>query len=455
MKLSIVILAAGLGKRMSSDLPKVLHKLANKPLIRHVVDAAQTLQPDSIHIIYGHKGEQVREALNNVDIDWVEQAQQLGTGHAVAQALPHIADDAMVLVLCGDVPLINPKLLQMLCASPEPHSLGVVTVELENPYGYGRIVRNELGQVERIIEEKEADASIQSIKEVNAGIFLIPAANLRRWLGALNNDNAQGEYYLTDVVDLAVKENQPIYTATTDNIYEVMGINDRIQLAKVERYYQTQQVEKLMLTGVTVLDPARFDIRGTVQAGRDVSIDINVILEGEIILGNNVKIGSNTVIRNAQIADNVEILSNCVIEDVVIGAGCKIGPFARLRPEAKLAEDVHIGNFVEIKKSTIAQGSKINHLSYIGDSEIGSKVNIGAGTITCNYDGANKHKTIIGDRAFIGSDTQLVAPVTVSEGATIGAGSTITRDTPPETLTLSRVPQKNINGWQRPTKKKI
>ncbi len=455
MKLSIVILAAGLGKRMYSDLPKVLHKLADKPLIRHVVDTALTLQPDSIHIVYGHKGEQVREALHDIDIDWVEQAEQLGTGHAVAQALPHIADDAMVLVLCGDVPLINPNLLQMLCTSPEPHSLGVVTVELDNPYGYGRIVRNAQGKVVRIVEEKEADASIQSIKEINAGIFLIPAANLRSWLGSLNNNNAQGEYYLTDVVDLAVQENQPIYTTTTDNIYEVMGINDRIQLAKLERYYQTQQVQNLMLAGATVRDPARLDIRGTVQTGRDVSIDINVILEGDIILGNRVKIGSNTVIRNAKIADNVEILSNCVIEDVVIGAGCKIGPFARLRPEARLAEDVHIGNFVEIKKSTVAQGSKINHLSYIGDSEIGSKVNIGAGTITCNYDGANKHKTIIGDRAFIGSDTQLVAPVTVAEGATIGAGSTITQDTPPETLTFSRVPQKTIDGWQRPTKKKI
>jgi bifunctional UDP-N-acetylglucosamine pyrophosphorylase/glucosamine-1-phosphate N-acetyltransferase len=452
MKLTIVILAAGLGKRMSSDLPKVLHKLADKPLIRHVVDTALMLQPDSIHIIYGHKGEQVREALNDIDIDWVEQAQQLGTGHAVAQALPHIADDALVLVLCGDVPLINPKLLQKLCSSHEPHSLGIVTVKLDNPYGYGRIVRNELGQVERIVEEKEADVSIQAIKEVNAGIFLIPAAHLRRWLGSLNNDNAQGEYYLTDVVDLAVQENQPIYTATTDNVYEVMGINDRIQLAKLERYYQTQQVQNLMLAGVTVRDPARLDIRGTVQTGRDVIIDLNVILEGNIILGNRTKIGPNTVIRNAKIADDVEILSNCVIEDVVIGAGCKIGPYARLRPEARLAENVHIGNFVEIKKSTVAQGSKINHLSYIGDSEIGSKVNIGAGTITCNYDGANKHKTIIGDRAFIGSDTQLVAPVTVGEGATIGAGSTITQDTPPDTLTLSRVPQKTINGWQRPKK---
>jgi bifunctional UDP-N-acetylglucosamine pyrophosphorylase/glucosamine-1-phosphate N-acetyltransferase len=455
MKLSIVILAAGIGKRMSSDLPKVLHKLADKPLIRHVVNTALTLQPESIHIVYGHKGEQVRDALSDIDIDWVKQAQQLGTGHAVAQALPKIDDDAIVLVLCGDVPLINPKLLQKLCNSYQNNSFGVVTVELDNPYGYGRIVRNQQGKVLRIVEEKEADASIQAIKEINAGIFLIPAVYLRRWLGSLNNDNAQGEYYLTDVVDLAVQENRSIYTATTDNIYEVMGINDRIQLAKLERYYQTQQVEKLMLAGVTVLDPARLDIRGTIQTGRDVSIDINVILEGDIILGDRVKIGSNTIIRNAKIADNVEILANCVIEDVVIGAGCKIGPFARLRPEAKLAEDVHIGNFVEIKKSTVAQGSKINHLSYIGDSEVGSKVNIGAGTITCNYDGANKHKTIIGDRAFIGSDTQLVAPVTIAEGATIGAGSTITRDTLPETLTLSRVSQKTISGWQRPIKKKI
>ncbi len=452
MKLSIIILAAGLGKRMHSDIPKVLHQVADKPLIRHVVDTALALKPDSIHIVYGHKGEQVREALADTTINWVEQAQQLGTGHAVAQAMPDIADDTMVLVLCGDVPLINLATLQALCS--QANNLGILTVLLDNPQGYGRIVRNAQGQVERIVEEKDATASIKKINEVNAGIFIVSATHLRRWLASLNNDNAQGEYYLTDIITLAVEENVPIHTTTSDDPYQVMGVNDRLQLASLERYYQTQQVKQLILAGVTVYDPARLDIRGTVQAGRDVSIDINVILEGEIKLGNRVKIGPHTVIRNANIGDDVEILSHCVIENVVIGAACRIGPFARLRPDTVLAAQVHIGNFVEIKKSTVAQGSKINHLSYIGDSEVGSGVNIGAGTITCNYDGANKHKTIIEDRAFIGSDTQLVAPVTVGAGATIGAGSTITRDTPPDALTVSRTPQKTIVGWQRPIKKK-
>ncbi len=452
MRLSIIILAAGLGKRMRSELPKVLHQLANKPLIRHVVDTALAQKPDSIHIVYGYKGEQVREALADANLDWVEQAQQLGTGHAVAQAMPHIADDAMVLVLCGDVPLIKQATLQALCSQVD--ALGILAVNLENPHGYGRIVRNAQGQVERIVEEKEADAAVKKIKEVNAGIFIVPAAHLRRWLALLNNDNAQGEYYLTDIIALAVQENLPIHTTTTHDAYEVMGVNDRLQLANLERYYQAQQVNQLMLAGLSVYDPGRLDIRGTVQAGCDVSVDINVIFEGEITLGDRVKIGPHTIIRNAKIGDDVEILSHCVIENVVIGAGCRIGPFARLRPDTELAAHVHIGNFVEIKKSTVAQGSKINHLSYIGDSEVGSQVNIGAGTITCNYDGANKHKTIVGDRVFIGSDTQLIAPVTVGAGATIGAGSTITQDTPPEALTLSRTPQNTISGWRRPIKKK-
>jgi bifunctional UDP-N-acetylglucosamine pyrophosphorylase/glucosamine-1-phosphate N-acetyltransferase len=453
MKLSVVILAAGLGKRMHSDLPKVLHLIADKPLIRHVVETAQTLEPDSLHIVYGYQGEQVRSALADVEVNWVEQAQQLGTGHAVAQAMPHIDDETMVLVLSGDVPLLSTATLQALCSQADAKSLGILTVELDNPQGYGRVVRNESGQVERIVEEKDADLNIKSIKEANAGIYIVSALHLRRWLAQLNNDNAQGEYYLTDVVALAVQENRPIYTHTTGNVYEVMGINDRLQLATLERYYQFQQVNRLMLAGVTVRDSARLDIRGTVQAGRDVSIDVNVILEGEVTLGHRVKIGPHTVIRNAQIGDDVEILSHCVIDGAIIGANCRIGPFARLRPETVLAEQVHIGNFVEIKKSAVANGSKINHLSYIGDSEVGHDVNIGAGTITCNYDGANKHKTVIGDNAFIGSDTQLVAPVTVGAGATIGAGSTITRDTKPEALTLSRAPQKTVLGWKRPKKK--
>ena len=456
MKLSIVILAAGLGKRMLSDLPKVLHRLADKPLIRHVVDTALTLKPDSINIVYGYKGEQVRSALIDTEIHWIEQAQQLGTGHAVAQAMPNIEDDAIVLVLCGDVPLISFTTLQTLCSEcskADVNRLGILTVELANPHGYGRIVRNAQGLVECIVEEKEASACQKQIKEVNTGVYTIPAAHLRRWLALLNNDNAQGEYYLTDVIALAVQENLPIHTTKTDNMYEVMGINDRIQLATLERYYQSLLARRLMLAGVTVLDTSRLDIRGTVQAGHDVSIDVNVILEGEIILGDRVKIGPHTIIRNAKIAEDVEIFSHCVIDDVVIGAGCRIGPFARLRPETVLAEQVQVGNFVELKKSKVANGSKINHLSYVGDSEVGSNVNIGAGMITCNYDGANKHKTIIGDRAFIGSDTQLIAPVTVGTGATIGAGSTITKDTPPDVLTLSRTPQKTMVSWQRPRNK--
>lgn len=454
MKLAIIILAAGLGKRMYSDLPKVLHRLANKPLIHHVVDTALALQPESIHIVYGHGGQQVLQALAHFPIVGVEQTQQLGTGHAVAQAMPHITDDAMVLILCGDVPLTRLDTLQQLCSQlTNPHSLGILTVKLEQPQGYGRIVRNNQGQVARIVEEKEADDAIKAIKEVNAGILIAPATYLRRWLTMLNNNNAQGEYYLTDIVALAVQENLTIHTTCSTDSYEVMGVNDRLQLATLERYYQQQQAIQLMQAGVTLIDPARLDIRGTVQVGRDVTIDVNVILAGEIKLGNRVKIGPHTVIRNAQIADEVEILSHCVIEDVIIGPGCRIGPFARLRPETVLAEQVHIGNFVEIKKSTVAHHSKISHLSYIGDTQVGSEVNIGAGTITCNYDGANKHKTIIGDRAFIGSDTQLVAPVTVGAGATIGAGSTITKNTPPEMLTLSRSPQQTLPGWQRPRKK--
>jgi bifunctional UDP-N-acetylglucosamine pyrophosphorylase/glucosamine-1-phosphate N-acetyltransferase len=454
MKLAIIILAAGLGKRMHSDLPKVLHQLANKPLIHHVVDTALALQPDSIHIVYGHGGQQVRESLAHLPLNWVEQAQQLGTGHAVAQAMPQITDEAMVLILCGDVPLTRLDTLQRLCSPiTNPHSLGILTVELEQPQGYGRIVRNSQGQVARIVEEKEADDVVKKIKEVNAGILIVPASNLRRWLTLLNNNNAQGEYYLTDIVALAVQENLTIHTTCSTDIYEVMGVNDRLQLATLERYYQQQQADQLMQAGVTLIDPARLDIRGTVQTGRDVTIDINVILAGEVKLGNRVKIGPHTVIKDAQIADEVEIFSHCVIEDVIIGSGCRIGPFARLRPKTVLAEQVHIGNFVEIKKSIVAHHSKISHLSYVGDTEVGSEVNIGAGTITCNYDGADKHKTIIGDRAFIGSDTQLVAPVTVGADATIGAGSTITKDTPPATLTLSRSPQKTIMGWQRPQKK--
>ena len=452
--LAIVILAAGQGTRMNSDLPKVLHTLGEKKLIEHVLETAYTLNPTAIHLVHGHGGEQVQATVTNPDLIWVSQIPQLGTGHAVAQALPNISDEALVLVLYGDVPLINPTTLQTLVELANLESLVLLTVELPNPQGYGRIVRDAQGNVERIVEEKEATSEIKQLKEVNTGILIVPAAPLRRWLRTLNNNNAQGEYYLTDIIALAVQENMPIHTHSPANIYEVMGVNDRIQLATLERYYQQQQVEQLMRQGVWVRDPARLDIRGTVQVDQEVSIDINVILEGQITLGKGVKIGPNTVIRNAEIADGVEVFSHCVIENVKIGKNCRIGPFARLRPETVLAEQVHIGNFVEIKKSTVANGSKINHLSYVGDSEVGQRVNVGAGTITCNYDGANKHKTIIGDDVFIGSDTQLVAPVEVSAGATIGAGSTITKNTPANALTLTRVSQKTFTHWRRPVKQK-
>ncbi|HHB92711.1 MAG TPA: UDP-N-acetylglucosamine diphosphorylase/glucosamine-1-phosphate N-acetyltransferase [Thioploca sp.] len=451
MKLSIIILAAGLGKRMNSDLPKVLHCLADKPLLQHVIDTALTLAPETIQVVYGHGGEQVRNSLINLPVQWVKQEQQLGTGHAVAQAIPNIANDNMVLVLYGDVPLINSITLKTLFS--QTNGLNILTAKLNNPTGYGRIVRDDKNQVTSIVEEKDANDEIKSIQEINTGILATQANNLRNWLTKLDNNNSQEEYYLTDIVAMAVVDKQPIHTNIVNNIYEVMGVNNRLQLANLERYYQLQQVNNLMLAGVTIQDPNRLDIRGTVQIGYDTNIDINVILAGKISIGNRVKIGSNTVIKNAEIADDVEILSNCVIENVVIGAGCKIGPFARLRPETKLAERVHIGNFVEVKKSTVANNSKINHLSYIGDSEIGKNVNVGAGTITCNYDGAKKHKTIIKDEVFIGSDTQLIAPVTVETGATIGAGSTITTDVTADSLTLSRAKQKSIIGWQRPNKK--
>jgi bifunctional UDP-N-acetylglucosamine pyrophosphorylase/glucosamine-1-phosphate N-acetyltransferase len=450
MKLSVIILAAGLGKRMRSATPKVLHHLANKPLIRHVIDIALNLKPENIYLVYGHGGEQVRQVLNDLNLNWVEQTQQLGTGHAVAQAMPEISDDNQVLILYGDVPLISIATLEKLSVQIDNDCLGIITVALKNPQGYGRIVRNAEGKVECIVEEKEADAEVKKIREVNTGIIIAPALHLRRWLEQLTNHNAQGEYYLTDIIALAVSENKPIHTIEPDNHYEVMGVNDRSQLAELERIYQKQQVNQLLLNGVTVRDPARLDIRGTVQCEADVTIDVDVVLEGEVKIGKGVTIGPYTLIRNVEIGDEVEILSHCLIENAVIGNRCRIGPFARLRPKTVLAEQVHIGNFVEIKKSNIGEYTKINHLSYIGDSEVGREVNIGAGTITCNYDGINKHQTIINDNVFIGSDTQLIAPVTVGSGTTIGAGSTITKDAPANSLTLSRSPQKTIPGWRGP-----
>lgn len=451
MKLSVVILAAGQGKRMRSAVPKVLHPLAEKPLLGHVLDTARALQPSGLYVVYGHGGEQVRAAITAEDIVWVEQAEQLGTGHALMQALPDIPDEHQVLVLYGDVPLIQAASLQHLLEQGAA-GLGLLTMHLSNPRGYGRIVRDTAGQVREIVEEKDADAATRAITEVNTGILTGGAGYFRRWLSNLSNDNAQGEYYLTDTIALAVAEKLPVATAQVAEPQEVQGVNNRVQLAELERYYQRRQAEQLMAAGVTLRDPARLDVRGKVETGIDCLLDVNVVLEGEVKLGARVRIGPHCVLRDVSIGDDTEILANSVLESAIIGAACRIGPFARIRPDTVLAERVHIGNFVELKKSQVAAGSKINHLSYIGDTEVGAQVNIGAGTITCNYDGANKHKTVIEDRAFIGSDTQLVAPVTVGAGATIGAGSTITRDTPEDTLTLSRSPQKSIKGWRRPQK---
>ena len=448
---NIVILAAGQGTRMRSDLPKVLHCLGGKPLLQHVYELAIGLSPQTLTIVYGHGGDRVKNLFPNWQARWVEQAQQLGTGHAVQQALPYL-NDGLVLILYGDVPLLRPQTLEnLLDVSQE--GVGLLTVQLDNPTGYGRIIRDRQGRVVRIVEEKDANEQERKIREVNTGILSVPARSLRSWLDRLDNDNAQGEFYLTDIIAMAVEDGMDVRTTKAEPD-EVAGINDKRQLAQLERVFQQRQADALMAQGVTLRDPTRIDVRGDIQViGKDVEIDVNVILEGNVQLGSRVKIGPGVVIRDAEIGDDVEILAYSVIDDVRIGTGCRIGPFARLRPQTELGEDVHIGNFVEIKKSMVGQGSKINHLSYIGDSEIGSRVNIGAGTITCNYDGVNKFKTIIEDEAFIGSDTQLVAPVKVGSGATIGAGSTITRDAPAGRLTLSRGKQVTIEGWQRPQKK--
>ncbi len=454
MSLNVIILAAGAGTRMRSKLPKVLHEVGGKPMLEHVVDAARQLDARRIQVVYGHGGEAVRSALAHLEVVWVEQGEQLGTGHAVAQTLPHMGAGDTVLVLYGDVPLISAGTLQQVVAVAQQDSLGLLTVRLDDPRGYGRIVRDGQGSVVRIVEEKDASAEERAIAEINTGMLAVSGERLQKWLAVLDNNNAQGEYYLTDIIAMAVRDGVKVSTVAPLWVAEVMGVNNRMQLAEVERHYQRAQAERLMLAGITLRDPARFDVRGELSAGSDVTIDVNVVIEGKVVLGNGVRIGPNVMLRNATIGDDVEILAQCVIEDAVIGAHCRIGPFARIRPETRLASDVHIGNFVEIKKSEIGQGSKINHLSYVGDATVGGNVNIGAGTITCNYDGANKHRTIIGNDVFVGSSTQLVAPVTVGDGATIGAGSTITRDAPPGELTLSRAPQQTRLGWKRPVKKK-
>jgi bifunctional UDP-N-acetylglucosamine pyrophosphorylase/glucosamine-1-phosphate N-acetyltransferase len=454
MKLGVVILAAGQGTRMRSSLPKVLHTLAGRPLLQHVISTAKALNPHRIAVVYGHGGEQVPAAFPEDGLTRTEQAEQLGTGHAVEQALPALKEVDRVLVLYGDVPLIRESTLSTLVDVAGDTDLALLTVELENPTGYGRIVRAEGGAIQRIVEQKDATPEELAIREINTGILVVDRPRLEQWIEQLENDNAQGEFYLTDIVEAAVKEGVDVHSAQPADFDEVKGVNDRMQLAELERHYQRRQAEQLMRQGVTLRDPARFDLRGSLSVGQDVEIDINVLLEGNVSLGDGVRIGANTVIRNSSVEAGTQINENCVIEEATIGSECRIGPFSRIRPQTVLAESVRIGNFVEIKKSDVDEGSKINHLSYVGDSSVGKGVNIGAGTITCNYDGANKHKTIIGDYAFIGSDTQLVAPVEVGAGATIGAGSTITQDAPAETLSLSRSKQMSLKGWRRPVKKK-
>ena len=449
--MNIVILAAGQGKRMHSNLPKVLHPLAGKPLLAHVIDSARRLSPQTLCLVYGHGGDAVRATLDAPDLAWALQEPQLGTGHAVQQALPFLKGDGTTLILYGDVPLIRSETLERLLHVAQD-ALAILTVELSDPGGYGRIVRNDAGQVIRIVEQKDSTPEERSIREINTGIMAMPSARLGEWLARLSNNNAQREYYLTDIVGMAVAEGLPIRTANPKNEWEVLGVNSKVQLAELERIAQRCTAEQLMEQGVRLADPARLDVRGELLCGRDVFIDVNCVFEGKVELDEAVEIGPNCVLKNAHIGAGTRLAAFTHVEEAVVGPDGRIGPFARLRPGAELAEDVHIGNFVEIKKSTIAAHSKVNHLAYIGDATIGSRVNVGAGTITCNYDGANKFQTIIEDDAFIGSDTQLVAPVTVGRGATLGAGTTLTRDAPPDSLTVSRARQASISGWKRPLK---
>jgi bifunctional UDP-N-acetylglucosamine pyrophosphorylase/glucosamine-1-phosphate N-acetyltransferase len=457
--MNVVILAAGMGKRMQSALPKVLHPLAGKPLLQHVIDTARELSPSKLCVIYGHGGAAVPEMvkLQNTGeyamIDTALQEPQLGTGHAVMQAAPQLDDNAPTLILYGDVPLTTSASLRRLVEAAGSDKLAILTVEQANPFGLGRIVR-ENGAIVRIVEEKDATDAERAIREINSGIIVAPTRQLKEWLGSLSNNNAQGEYYLTDIVAKAVADGVAVVSANPSAEWEVAGVNSKVQLAELERRHQLNKANALLEQGVTLMDPARIDIRGELICGRDVTIDVGCVFEGRVELADGVSVGAHNVIVNASIAAGAQIKPFCHIEGATVGAKSMIGPYARLRPGAELAEDVHIGNFVEVKNSTIAAHSKANHLSYVGDSTVGSRVNIGAGTITCNYDGVNKHRTVIEDDAFIGSDSQLVAPVTVGKGATLGAGTTLTKNAPAGKLTISRAKQMTIDSWQRPVKVK-
>jgi bifunctional UDP-N-acetylglucosamine pyrophosphorylase/glucosamine-1-phosphate N-acetyltransferase len=457
--MNVVILAAGMGKRMQSALPKVLHPLAGKPLLQHVIETARSLAPGKLCVIYGHGGAAVPTAVGKwseamqTAIDTALQEPQLGTGHAVMQAVPKLDDDAPTLVLYGDVPLTTAASLRKLVEAAGNDKLGILTVEFDNPFGMGRIVR-ENGRIVRIVEEKDANEAERKIREINSGIMVAPTRHLKKWLGALSNNNAQGEYYLTDIVAQAVADGVEIVAAQPSAEWEVAGVNSKVQLAELERRHQLNVANSLLEKGVMLMDPARIDVRGELICGRDVSIDVGCVFEGRVELADGVSVGAHSVLVDARVAAGAQIKPFCHIEDAVVGEKSIIGPYARLRPGTELAEDVHVGNFVEIKNSKVAAHSKANHLSYVGDADVGSRVNIGAGTITCNYDGANKFRTVIEDEAFIGSDTQLVAPVTVGKGATLGAGTTLTKDAPAGKLTISRPKQMTIDGWQRPVKVK-
>ncbi|OOF15104.1 UDP-N-acetylglucosamine diphosphorylase/glucosamine-1-phosphate N-acetyltransferase [Salinivibrio sp. PR932] len=451
MQYSAVILAAGKGTRMYSNTPKVLHTLAGKPMVKHVIDTCQGLGAASIHLVYGHGGDTMKQVLADSDVNWCLQAEQLGTGHAVQQAAPHFRDDEQVLVLYGDVPLISEQTLTRLLEGQPEGGIGLLTVHQNDPTGYGRIVR-ENGEVVAIVEQKDATDSQLAITEINTGVLVATGRDLRHWLSQLDNNNAQGEFYLTDVIALAHQQGRTIQAVHPVNAIEVEGVNNRLQLSRLEREYQKMQAEQLLLSGVMLIDPTRFDLRGQLQCGLDVTIDANVIIEGNVTLGDNVTIGAGSVLIDCEIDDNTLVRPYSVIEGASVGEACTVGPFTRLRPGAELARDAHVGNFVEMKKSRLGEGSKANHLTYLGDTEVGRGVNIGAGVITCNYDGANKHKTVIKDNAFIGSDSQLVAPVVIGEGVTVGAGSTISKDVSDGQLIITRAKPRTIEAWQRPKK---
>ena len=451
--MNVVILAAGMGKRMQSDLPKVLHALAGKPLLLHVIDTARSLSPQRCCVVYGHGGDLVPQQLAADDLHFALQEPQLGTGHAVTQALPVLDDIQPTLVLYGDVPLTTSATLQKLVTAAGKDKLAVLTVDLDDPTGYGRIVR-EQNKIVRIVEQKDANETERLIHEVNTGILIAPTTHLKNWLAKLSNNNAQGEYYLTDIIASAVADGVTVTSSQPAHAWETLGVNSKVQLAELERIHQHNIAHALLEQGVTLMDPARIDVRGELHCGRDVVIDVGCVFEGKVELADGVTISANCVIKNAHIAKGALIKAFCHIEDCVIGEAAEIGPYARLRPGTTLADHVHIGNFVEVKNSQFGSKSKANHLAYVGDATVGERVNIGAGTITCNYDGANKHRTIIEDDAFIGSDSQLVAPVTVGKGATLGAGTTLTKDAPANSLTVSRSKQISIADWQRPVKQK-